>query len=521
LTSSEYYSTFVFADDFSYWGKISKIIAVNDRLIVANDAIGIKDYPPGMALFDYLFFQFAEFSESLALFSHGIFIIAAFSQLFSAIPKVGSRYVFFGVSFFICSLIYFFELGLHTLSVDLIVGVVFGISLFGYLVESRQGKTSSIIRLIPLVMVLPLIKSTGILFAFVIIAVVLCDLLIGSINGREKIKLILIALLLIPSCILAYASWNTHVKNMGFEKTFNTRISFGEVVNAFSSESVTERQKETIDNFKRRVLLPHPESKYLPSRQYYWLTVCIAFVWLIWCIRRDDKSKSWEGLVPFAVLFGGFCAYLFVLLVLYMFSFGAYEGPRLASFARYVNTYLVGVLIILFGMSLSQYFRKKQDRAVTIFLITICFFIMLPNLKAGLLDMYHVIRGGQNRDIENVAKYWKVIENKTPPTSKIYFLWQGSNGTEMQIFSYGIMHRENNHGCWSVGEPYDDGDVWTCRMTSSEFEQALMDYDYLFVGHADKKFESSFSPLFGSDDVQDGSLFQILKGDGHIRLSKI
>lgn len=521
LTSLKYYSNFVFVDDFSHWGRVSKVVAENNRLVIATDAVWFQDYPPGMALFDYMFFQFSGYRENIAMFSHGVFIIAAFASLFSVISKAVNRYAFLGISIFIYTLIYFFGTGLHTLSVDLIVGVVFGIALFGYMTDKQNSRLVAIVKLVPLVIVLPLIKNIGILFSFVIVGVVVCDILLGSIRGREKMRLIFVTLLLTALCALTYISWGAHVKSMGVHKTFSTEMSLGVVVKAFIPTSATERQQVTIDNFTRRVFLPYPESKI--NRAYYWLAICLAFVWLIWYMGKENKS--WVRFAPLAVLFGGFCAYLAVLLVLYIFSFSAYEGPRLASLDRYVNTYLVGVLIVLFGMSLTQYYKKKRDRAVTNSLIAICILVMLPNLESELRDVHHVIRGEikgqQNQDIEKVAKYWKVIESKTPSKSHIYFVWQGSNGTENTIFNYGIMPREGNRGCWSVGEPHADGDVWTCGITLSEFEQALMNYDYLFVAHADKKFESMFSQLLGSNSVQDGSLFQILKEAGRVRLLRV
>jgi hypothetical protein len=521
LTRSEYYSNFVFVDDFSHWGRISKIIADNDRLIITTDPIWYQDYPPGMALFDYLFFQFSGFRENNAMFAHGVFIFAAFAQIFSIFSKPVNRYAFLGVSIFICSLIYFFGQGLHTLSVDLIVGVVFGVAVFGYLEDSQNGRLASVIRLIPLVMVLPLIKQIGILFSFVIVSIVVCDFIFASISGREKIKLIFAALTLFAMSILTYASWGEHIKNMGVQKTFNTEMSLGVVVKAFIPASATERQKTTIDNFTHRVFLPHAESKV--SRQYYWFALCLSFLWLIWYTGEDRKSRV--RFVPYVVLFGGFCAYLGILLVLYLFSFGAYEGPRLVSFDRYVNTYLIGVLIVLFGVALSQLFKEKRGRTATISIITICLLVAIPNLKAELLDVFHVARGEingqQNRDIERVAKYWKVIESKTTPDSRIYFVWQGSNGTENTIFNYGIMPRRSNRGCWSVGEPYTEGDVWTCRMTTSEFEQVLMDYDYVLVAHSDKNFADRFFPLFGFEIAQEGSLFQVVREAERIRLHRI
>jgi len=78
-------------------------------------------------------------------------------------------------------------------------------------------------------------------------------------------------------------------------------------------------------------------------------------------------------------------------------------------------------------------------------------------------------------------------------------------------------------GCSSVGDlyPHPDGDdVWTCRMTPSELGQKFMDYDYLLIARADKKFKDRFLPQFGSDNVKDGNLFQILKKLAMLNLIK-
>ncbi len=517
FTRSEYYSNFEFVDDFSHWGRISKVIAGNDRLIIPADPVWFQDYPPGMALFDYLFFQFSGFRENNAMFAHGVFIFAALTQIFSKISRPVNRYVSFGISIFIYTLIYFFGSGLHTLSVDLIVGVVFGIGVLGYLADSQNGRLIAVIRLIPLVMVLPLIKQIGILFSFVIGSVVICDLLFASIGGKEKSKLILAALLLITTSLLTYISWGEHVMNTGVQKTFNSAISVREVAKAFIPALATERQKTTINNFIHRVFLPRSESKI--NRGYYWLVICLSFVWLIW--HMEKEYRSWVGFAPFAVIFTGFFTYLFILLVLYMFLFGAYEGPRLASFDRYVNTYLVGMLIILFGVSLSQYFKEKQNRVTTIALITVCLLVMLPNLKAERRDIANTVGGRQDQHVEKLVKYWEVIKNNTASNSRIYFVWQDSNGTENTIFNYGIIPRESNRGCWSVGDPYAEGDVWTCKKSISDFARELKEYDYLLVAHADSQFGKKFMRLFGSDNIPDGSLFRIMKGAELVRLRKI
>ena len=50
---TEPYSIFPFIDDYSHWGRMSRFIAENNRLIINTDLIGVKDYPPIAALFHY------------------------------------------------------------------------------------------------------------------------------------------------------------------------------------------------------------------------------------------------------------------------------------------------------------------------------------------------------------------------------------------------------------------------------------------------------------------------------------
>ena len=56
---TEPYSIFPFIDDYSHWGRMSRFIAENNRLIINTDLIGVKDYPPIAALFHYFFTHFS------------------------------------------------------------------------------------------------------------------------------------------------------------------------------------------------------------------------------------------------------------------------------------------------------------------------------------------------------------------------------------------------------------------------------------------------------------------------------
>ncbi|HSA99814.1 MAG TPA: hypothetical protein VLE49_04135, partial [Anaerolineales bacterium] len=339
LAGSAYYSSFVSVDDFSHWGRVSKIIAASDRLINSSDAVWFKDYPPGLALFNYLPLQVEAYSERLAMFSQGVFILAALSHLFVVVPRPAGRYVFIGLSGFLYTLLYVHGLGLHTLAVDLALGVILGVSLFGYFADRQCGLSAAVVRLIPIVMVLPLIKQIGVFFSLVIVAVVLCDIALAELDRVNKFKFLGMAALLGFFCMFSYVVWNQHVKNMGVAPTFSTHFTIGEVAHAVFSDSASERQKVTVANFAHRLATPLLNGFKKINMQQYLLLVSVALFLFLWRATPADQADRLRRFAPIVALFAGFVPYLGILLALYLFSFSPYEGPRLASFDRYANTY--------------------------------------------------------------------------------------------------------------------------------------------------------------------------------------
>ena len=525
LTGSAYYSSFVFVDDFSHWGRVSKIISVSDRLINSSDPVLFKDYPPGLALFHYLSFQVETYSERLAMFSQGVFILAALSHLFVVVPRLAGRYVFIGVSGFIYTLLYVHGLGLHTLAVDLALGVIFGVSLFGYFTGRQCGMTAAIIRLIPVVIVLPLIKQIGVFFSLIIVAVVVCDIALNELDRVNKIKFLGMAALLGFSCMLNYFEWNQHVKNMGGAPTFSTNFTIGEVANAVFSDSASERQKVTVSNFAHRLASPLLNGFKKINMQQYLLLVSGAFLLFLWRKGAAGRAASVKGFAPFFVLFAGFAPYLAILLALYLFSFSAREGTSLASFDRYANTYLVGILLVSFGMSLSCYLSDVRSKASTISFLIISLLAVIPSARGVILDTSHIMRaamGKQNSGaVDDIARYRKAIETYTPPSSRIYVLSQHSADMEMLKLGYEAIPRILNNGCWSLGEPYDDGDIWTCKISPVDLEKRLSSYDFLFVGHADAKLGAILGPITGFESLSSGSLFRIVNENNRLGIRRV
>ncbi|MDG4476045.1 hypothetical protein [Thiovibrio frasassiensis] len=517
ITQSECYSSIVYGDDFSHWGRVSKIVAFNHALVGPDDAVLCKDYPPGLALFDYLFYQFVDYKDSVSLLSRGVFVSATVIPLYAAIHKDVNKIILVGFTFFILSIIYFLDSGFHTLQVDLVLGLLFGVSLFEYFFFKNSGNFVRIIMLLPVVIVFPVIKQIGIFFSLSIAAIVIFDICFNAINFRNKFKLISVAFLMISFALLAHASWSIHVENINVEKTFNNlQISPSDLLNAFDENLSTERQKATIANYLDKIFPDFIGRDNRLSTQYFWALICVLFIFLIIRESHVDNRKWWQDLSVFFLIAVCFVGYLLLLLFVYLFSFGAYEGVRLASFERYVNTFLVGVIVFLFGISVSRYFHSERSSFRAVMLVIVCLMAALPNSINMLKDVARIIIGKKYEAVSIVSEYARGVTKNTPSGAKIFFVWQNSSGHEYHVFSYGILPRRSNVGnwCWSIGAPYSAGDVWTCQKSSNDFDSLLMAHDFLFVGHSDERFRKQYLGSFGLEEIKDGSLYKIINYSG-------
>jgi hypothetical protein len=512
LTNTHFFSYFTDWDDFSHWARTSKIIYLNNGLVGPGDPVSAKDYPPGTSLFHYYVYQISGFLPQATFFAQGIIILAAFSQILVIVKN--QRLLAFLILIFFYFLSHSLSSGLHGLSVDIVVAVLFGSSISLYWISGRSSE--AVIRTIPVVIALPVIKAIGLIFSCIIIMVVITDrLLAGKSEKSSAAKRLFLPVMMILLLAMTYGSWQSHVNGMGVGKTFNADISVEKLWNSFQHEKATERQNVTKKNYIDNLL----GSKTILSLITLLLVAAIM-------IRRleNDNHEARRLYACFFWMFGGLVFYLVLLLVLYMFFFNAFEGVRLASFDRYALTYLIGIDIVIFAMMLNQYMSGKYHNSnLKWFCVVYCVLSASIGLKSGARNLVYAYSDA-NESVHYVTdlvfQHSLIIEKNVPDNRSVYFIWQDSVGFEMQIFNYSIIPRKSNNGCWTIGEPYYAGDVWTCNISISEFREKLHDYDYLLVASADSLFWNRFGEMFDEIDQKCGGLYRVPHDAGKFQLIK-
>ncbi len=508
------YSIFPTVDDYSHWATKSRIITVNDRLINGTDKITAKDYPSNVALFHYYFTHFTGFKENVAIFSNGLFILILTSTILTPLKAAhGEKFKTILVLsvLSILSLIWILGQGLHTLQVDLILGVSFGASLSSYFNSQQKSKTYRFLLTFPLIIFMTQTKQIGILFSLFAIILITTDYLLPP-NKFLKNKLLIISGLSL-SIILITKSWELYLESNSINKTFQVNISITNIFSAFDPQVLNSHHSETIKNFINYIFFQHHLST-------YWFLLTLITLAAIF----KEKKMLFTSVqsIPYIGVYIAFSVYMLTLLLLYLFSFSAWEGVRLASIDRYTITFLLGMLIF-FGSSLIFTITTHKKIENPKFILFIVFLFIFPNLGRLTLDSYKTIF---NLDSEYTAGEIKRIADftlkKIPTNSSVYFIWTDGTDDHSVIFNYFMNPRKTNTNCSSIkpsNAGKDPNDPWSCHLSLQEFNAKIIDYDYLLIAHASDNFWKYFlADVTGN--IGDVRLFHIVN-DGEITLHEI
>jgi len=513
---TEPYSIFPFIDDYSHWGRMSQLITENNRLIINTDLVGHKDYPPIAALFHYFFTNFSGYKDKIVIYANGLLLIIFSSPLLIPISNYVSKEkkkIFISTSLSIYSLFWILGLGLHSLWADLLLGFAFGIVLYLYFNYGWKDKDIALIAAIPLLLYIVQIKQIGILFAIFALTIIGLDYLK---YGYKKtfIKLSIIFTILIALLIFEW-SWKNYIIIHEISRGFKADITITNIISAINPVTASERQSITTKRFIDYLFFSHHLST------YWFLTSLILIGGLMVAVK---KSNVYISILPYVTIYAIFTVYMFILLLLYFFSFSDYEGPRLASIDRYTLTYILGMLIFI-GGSLIATSSFEKTKNYKLFLIITAILMILPNTGRIVLDTVRV--GLNTTPLHTAAKITAMsqyIKEKTSENAKIYIIWSEGSNDEGVIFSYYLRPRKNNSECIFIKPPKslkDEDDIWSCPLTIEQFKGKISSYDYLFLANPSEEFINFYAENLGIEyNPVDSLLFKIVN-ENELQLIKI
>jgi hypothetical protein len=489
-------------DEFSHWGVAIKELAATHQLSGPGGAIAYKDYPPGTALWLYGLITLAGWSEGAALAGQAVLLWAVLAVLLTGVRWGEAARITATVALFYL-LVVSFGHDVASLMVDHVLGAWLAGALAMWW-TSRQDTPGLAWRLFPVVFALPLIKASGFALALTLAGVMALDAWLGRTPGQRLApRKLLLAAVIALAPVLAFGSWKLHVAHANFPASFQLTA---DAAAGAPAEVAAERQRVTLAAFGQALVSRPIGATNVQRRPVIgtlgWLALLGLGLLVVWRGLRQPADRARFAALHLGLAVGG-VAYAAGLLWLYLTAFNADEGPRLASFDRYMGTYalvwgLVLAVQLLALMRADGRWRWAATAALAVFLGLLVRFgpyDALSRLAAPAPQLSGLRAQLRAQHLPDPAVL-------APGKRRCYVVWQDTSGLEFWMLRYELAPRLVGQTDWvgdafSLGEPYGTGDVYTRAISARAWSDRLRaGYDYVLVGHADAPFAARFGRLF-------------------------
>ena len=197
--------------------------------------------------------------------------------------------------------------------------------------------------------------------------------------------------------------------------------------------------------------------------------------------------------------------FLFVMMLTYVFCFGEREGVALASFDRYMVTYiLIGICLVI--MIFIKFNDKKQLSKYAFLIMAL---ILIQNSNNLVYMVPNVLYRGTYVEHKNT------ILNNTKKGDKIYFIAQGEDFGDSfnRLRFYLFDEREISSKYYNL-KTYNEDFYFNTLMPY------ILNYDYLYIVKTSDILKIDYKFLF-IDEPLAGNLYKIINDNSELKLELV
>jgi len=532
---------FISWDEFSHWGIVVKHMYSLDALgSIHGSRLLFPDYFPGISLFEYFFSRANSTFVEYPVFIASNFLF--FSMAATFIKKIDVKSVLFTMAFILGPLITglassaaFFS----NILVDILIGSIFGFSVIIYLRYWHDVRDIfGVILFSTSLAILTISKDIGIVLALLVVAVCALDMLLYKrkeasrvfVRGDKRKTVKQLALLALPALtiVISWLLFKLNLKLSGVHSSWQD-LNIGNLITG----NLKDYQVAVIKNFWRNYFnvpdYPIPVS-------FFWSMVALLGVLSLWSIFIKNRQVAKRVLTVGFSLFIGSFLYGLLIVSLYVLIFSEYEAAKLASYERYMGTYLAGFMIFVVSTFLYETrflgaFYKKYKSTITLVLffgaVVLGFSISRATMEGQIL--YDVAHARQEvamtvniRAPYAAAKQWRSCLNDQ--NDKLNIIATNTKGNERNILLYTlypIAAQTYYRFDFTVGEkPYDIRDIWTLIDSPEGWREYIgTNYTLIYVFRYDDAFKNSYGRYF--DNLKNGQLYKVEKTGDKLQLRSI
>lgn len=495
-------------DEFSHWGANLKAMVEYDVFWSNKIYDGVHVvYTPIAGIIEYFFCKInGGFAEDVSYMAINTFIITLLLPIIKGQKhnlKSYIKLILFWFMFY-CSI----KLGnfqLTSIYIDMLLGILFALGMvLAYRLDGKEDKINLILTLI----MMPLLKDTGLLLLGIILMQLFFNKVILKIIEERKITKqhfkifgIIVLMLIIP--LVFYGTWkiycgvNGKVLDDRHDKNAISEIDIKEYIKGILLIDTDNSKYKDISNSFYDALNTTPVVGGLESTVTAVKLVAVLDITgiIIYLVNKDKQDKKKIATILLALNIG-FGLYCLLLLATFMFAFTETEGRALASYSRYMSTYFIAWIIITVGLALNSKIKN------VILSLTIAIMLCLyPTSVISIVDI--TSRKNLSGIDDEIRTEANIIKENVELNDKVYIIYQNiGGGYEYHKLRYSISPIVTNLLYeWSLGPKYYESDIWSLDLTKEEFEKKLIDeeFDYLFIAKIDKQFVDIYGSLINFD----------------------
>lgn len=512
---------FIGNDEFSHWGLVVKNMFIFNRFGNYQYSTDLfPGYPPASALWEYFCLKVARsFQEQTVYQAFGWLIV---SLMIPSVKGGSPRHVPLTAACLLAGLLVpsmFYGEYFTLIMVDALLGIETAYLLLLSIGDERLDLFHWLSFTLGL-SVLCLTKASGVFLAVIVVLTVLAKT--GREQGGKKALATILACTFV-GLALGKLSWSVYLEVSGTRVAWDTSpISYASIWSVISGGGKVY-QYATLDAFGKAIILTPINEGVVHLPFVGWVILMPVAVWAVMKLDASDGEQT-RGKLSRTIsvcLVAGALLYAVGMLLLYLFTYSEYEAQRLASFARYMATYVTGVMLFCIMYASTRIVKQAEEDAQTsvrmaIALSAVMLFCPLAKVVSLPLDFQDTV----NASISSRAQYAQARDmicsqlNYRTDSYAIIDMPDGGAGGQGVYETLAIQYETTpigrGYGVFSLGEPFFEGDVWTTNITAGEWVAALRESGcyYLYIWKTGEQFERDYGGTFASP-ISQGALYHL------------
>ena len=516
-------------DEWYHWGTMVKECLRLDSFysIDASNLWIHKDYPPFMCLLEYIWcWLCGGYSETRVLMAIHIFTImlvlgpVAEKMLIYISGEGGGAWtklkkIIGSIALVILTLLIIMAFDPYggristTIIVDIVVPAIFAmIIVLIFMQRNEKLDIYSVIYIIGLQMALILTKQIGIALIMVADLFMILTAITKNRAGVRKIPAVIKYAVTVVVPLIPYLIWNRYIHTFQIKAQFAmSNISIADYLNAFRE---TGLRHDTLKNFAQALFTEDIGTvSWLPITYASAFLIVIALIVVMHLFFKDRFTRK-DALIMGISFTVGTAGYAFLMSVMYLFGFNAEEMKVLASYSRYMASYVLGEILVLFVVAiicLDSGEHKAEARVSTFTKFMLVVLACAVGINAS--NMYYLlpqaIRGNGAAKYEEDANH---VRELTEEGSRIFVVYNNGNvdpswwGAYQPYLQYYLNDRTISHEQVALyGEKYSEDlaeTVW----------QVIQDNDYVYIRDTNPEMDKLFDAV-GGIQVEAGGVYRI------------